>query len=94
MTTSNRWYLGEIVFDDGSEPRLMEGIPLVREGTLRAAVTHPGPRLDFFLTSFGIPITTRQLAQEIGAVAGSDLQRRALHDSDFELLCRGREFAQ
>ena len=42
--------------------------------SLIAEVTHPGKMLDFFRTSFAVPIASAHLANAIAAVAGPDVQ--------------------
>jgi hypothetical protein len=74
MGIPNRWYLGEIVSEDGTEPRLRAGIPFSEGGMLRSSVHHGERVLDFCLTSFAVPVARRHIADAIGAVAGSDLQ--------------------
>lgn len=71
----NRWHLGEVTLNDGIEPRLRAGIPFEQTGNLTAPVTRPGRVLDFSLTSFAVPVATRQLAEVVAAVAGPDVQK-------------------
>lgn len=74
VTVPHRWHLGIISLPDGAEPRLRAGIRL--DPILRpvASVTNPGRVLEFSLTSFGVPVATRPLAEELAAIAGPDVQ--------------------
>jgi len=74
VTVPNRWHLGEVTLPDLTEPRLRAGIGFEAGGNLAASVTRPGRVLDFSLTSFAVPLATRQLGEAIGAIAGPDAQ--------------------
>lgn len=74
VTVPQRWQLGEVRAQDGTEPRLRVGIRQPDVGPLEAEVTKPGRVLDFSLTSFAVPIAAASLANAIVAIAGSDVQ--------------------
>lgn len=69
-----RWHIGEVLLPDSSEPRLRAGLRLNDARPLQAEVHHIGHVLNFCLTSFAVPIATRDLANVVAAVAGSDVQ--------------------
>lgn len=74
VTVPNRWHLGEVTLVDGTEPRLRAGIRFEQADSLTVPVTQPGRVLEFSLTSFAVPVATRQLAEVVAAIAGPDLQ--------------------
>jgi hypothetical protein len=73
VTIPGRWHLGDVLAEDGSEPRLRAGIPF-GGGRLVVPVHHPGIVLDFCLTSFAVPIASAALARAVAAVAGDDVE--------------------
>jgi len=73
LTIPGRFHFGKISFKDGSEPRLRACI-IQKPCPLFAEVTQPGKQLEFFLTSFAIPIAGLPLSRVIANIAGRDLQ--------------------
>jgi hypothetical protein len=69
-----RWHLGDVLSEDGTEPDLSCGIPYLQQEALRSSMTYGEKALDFCLTSFAVPIGTRRVADAIGKIAGADLQ--------------------
>jgi hypothetical protein len=77
------------MLDDGYAPPLRSGSPV--GGSLHTQVTHRGKQLSFCLTSFAVPVATREVAETIEAIAGPDLQRiplRIVGYSGYEVLTR------
>jgi len=74
MTSIRRWHVGEIFLPDGSAPVLVDGTRLNDPRRLRADIHHVGYVLDFCLTSFGVPIATKAVANAITSIVGLDLQ--------------------
>ena len=74
VAVPGRWHLGEVRRADGTEPRLRAGMPLEPVEPLTVSVTHPGRVLEFSLTSFGIPIASAKLGEQIAALAPGDVQ--------------------
>lgn len=79
MSISHRWYLGEIVLPDGREPVLDGGKRARLPGPLSTHIHHPGPPLDFCLSSFNVPVASKALARAVELVAGDDVQCFDLH---------------
>ncbi len=88
------WNLGEAHYPDGQE--YWSGMYAVRS-TRRLApgermtveVTHPGRRLDFWVSSFGVPVATRVFGEAIVSVAGDDVEllpASAGHEHDMVVL--------
>lgn len=76
MTVSDRWHVGEIESDgDSVSDALWTGRRWTNGQDLHGSVSHAGRQLDFFLTSFAVPIATVRLAGAVAGVAGADLQR-------------------
>lgn len=74
VTVAGRWHIGQVRTEDGTEPLLDAGKPFDGSEALFAEVTTAGGVLDFSLTSFAVPVATRQLGEAIGAIAGPDAQ--------------------
>src|SRR5262249_27742359 len=70
-----RWHLGSAALADGKEPSLWAGIRFDSSERPVIPVTHPGRVLEFSLTSFAVPVASKELAAAISTVAGTDLQR-------------------
>lgn len=68
-----RWHVGSIVNAEGDEPALGRGL-LCGDHMLRAMVSKSGVELDFFLTSFNVPIARARLAERIRSLAADDVQ--------------------
>lgn len=75
MTIPKRWHLGSATLSDGTAPRLRAGIRFDFFEAPNILVTQAGRLLEFSLTSFGVPVATKKLADAVVAVAGSDVQR-------------------
>jgi len=73
-TISKRWHVGEILTMDGTEPPLIAGLQLDATRSLYADVHYMGRVLEYCLSSFGVPIATRALADAIRSAAQADLQ--------------------
>lgn len=74
VTIPKRWHLGAAVLADGSEPRLRVGLRFDSSEVPTIPVTHAGRVLEFSLTSFAVPVTTKKLANTVRSVAGNDVQ--------------------
>jgi len=74
MRMRGRWYIGEVLLPDGTEPELRGGIRLDDPRPLHASITHIGYVLEWCHTSFGVPIATKALADAIRSVVGPDVQ--------------------
>ncbi len=73
LTIPHRWHIGEVRAPDGVEPLLGDGIACARDD-LSADVTDHGQVLEFFLTSWAVPIAAAPLAKAVVDVAGPDVQ--------------------
>lgn len=74
MSSLKRWHVGEIILPNGTTPDLVRGIKLTVPEPLSANVHHTGRVLEYCLTSFGVPIATKSLANTITAIVGPDVQ--------------------
>jgi hypothetical protein len=74
MTIAGRWHIGEIRTSAGVEPLLDAGKRFDDGPPLFGELTSPGRHLDFFLTSFAVPVSSRAVAAAVSAVAGPDVQ--------------------
>ena len=70
----DRWHLDWARLRDGTEPALSDGVRFESLERPVIPVTHSGLVLDFSLTSFGVPVATKVLADAVAAVARSDVQ--------------------
>ncbi len=73
MRIPERWHLGTVLADDGTEPLFDDGIRC-EPRPLFAEVTRSGRALDFTVSAFNTPIARTSLANAIAAVADSDVQ--------------------
>lgn len=74
MNIPLRWYLGEVICLDGSEPDLLSGRRF-EGGSLTALVHQDGVALPYSATAFAVSVASVGLAEAISAIAGEDLQR-------------------
>ena len=73
-----RWHLGMLQTSDGAEHWLRAGQLFDREDLI-VPVHHPGPSMDFTMTTFGAVVVRDHLAQAILAVVGTDVQVIPVH---------------
>jgi hypothetical protein len=91
-----RWHLGEVTTSRAEVPDFLAATAPPLGEHAHVAVTHAGKSLDFCLTSFGVPVATRELAKAIASVAEDDLQLVPLTidgDSRFVVLYARRVVA-
>lgn len=69
-----RWHLGEVTTSTGEEPDFLGASKLPSDTRAVVAITHAGRPLDFCLTSFGVPVAKRELADAVVSVVGGDVQ--------------------
>jgi len=70
----DRWHIGDIVSVPMGTVDLLRNQRLASEVVLQTTVSHAGIPLDFCVTSFGIPIAKRKLANAITLVVKVDVQ--------------------
>jgi hypothetical protein len=69
-----RWHLGWAELADRTEPQLRSGLRFESSEIPSIPVTSAGHILDFSITSFAVPVVTKQLADAVSATAGADVQ--------------------
>lgn len=74
ITIPKRWHLGSATLLDGREPRFRVGLRFDSAEVVNIPVTHAGRALEFSLTSFAVPVTTKKLAEVVSVLAGGDVQ--------------------
>jgi hypothetical protein len=70
-----RWHLGEVTTSLREAPDFLVGCKLPSETRAVVAITHDGRPLDFCLTSFGVPVAKKKLADAVASIAEGDLQQ-------------------
>lgn len=69
-----RWRVGEVHDATGAIPRLIRGRRIETPVAYCARVTHEGALLEYFVTSFNVPVATETLAKAIAEVAPGNVQ--------------------
>jgi hypothetical protein len=69
-----RWHIGDVSASSDPVPDLLSTHRLPADIMLSAPVDHRGRALEFCLTSFGVPVAKRTLADVIKTAAGTDVQ--------------------
>jgi hypothetical protein len=91
-----RWHLGEVTTSGATAPDFLGASRLPSGMGARVVISHPGKRLDFCLTSFGVPVAKKELGDLVASIAGDDVQLAPLlvgADSDFVVIHARRHVA-
>ena len=73
-----RWHVGEITDAAGAVVGFRQSVRVDPSDSLTGSVYHGMRPLDFFLTSFGVPIVTKELGGAIKRIASEEVQLLAL----------------
>ena len=69
-----RWHLGEVTTSAGPAPDLLAASELPFGTHAHVTMSHAGAPLEFCLTSFGVPVARRELADAVVSIAGRDVE--------------------